>query len=242
MGTRISQKTLLLLHSPLVAASGWSELRSALEAQGQRTIVPDYASVLQAPGPYYAKITDAVRTAVHHAPVQSSIMLVAYSGAGALIPSTTACLPNVCGTIFVDAILPHPGQSWFETASPDLVAHLRSLAVNGRLPPWHEWWPRGAIQAIIANDQLYESFAAELRSLPIEYFEEQAPRVDVTGPGFYGYLRLSEAYQKEADAAEEMGWTVQRKSLNHLAILTHPIEVARAIDIMLAEMFAPNSR
>ncbi len=40
--------------------------------------------------------------------------------------------------VFVDALLPHPGESWFAGVPPELGARAcASLAKDGRLPPWH---------------------------------------------------------------------------------------------------------
>ena len=43
------------------------------------------------------------------------LVLVGHSGADALLPSVAAaCDAAVAAAVFVDAILPHPGASWFD--------------------------------------------------------------------------------------------------------------------------------
>jgi aminoglycoside 6'-N-acetyltransferase len=47
-----------------------------------------------------------------------------------------------------------------------------------------------------------------------------------------GYVRLSEAYDAEADEATRRGWPVVRIAGTHVDLLTHPAEVARAIRLV----------
>ena len=55
-------------------------------------------------------------------------IVVAHSGAGALIPSVAALAKEgLRGVIYCDAILPHPGQSWFDTAPPALGEHTHEV-------------------------------------------------------------------------------------------------------------------
>ena len=55
----------------------------------------------------------------------------------------------MAGAIYADAILPHPGHSWFDTAPADMRERLRAGALMGELPPWNEWWPPGALERLI---------------------------------------------------------------------------------------------
>ena len=60
------------------------------------------------------------------------VTLVAHSGAGALVPAVVAAVPGAVGSVvFVDATLPYPGRTWFDSAPVELVDRLRELAGEG---------------------------------------------------------------------------------------------------------------
>jgi hypothetical protein len=79
-----------------------------------------------------------------------------------------------------------------------------------------------------------ESLIGELEPLPLSYFEEPAPRVELAAPG--AYLQLSGAYAEEARLARGYGWPATRLPLHHLAMLTHPTAVAAAVSGLAAEL------
>jgi hypothetical protein len=162
-------------------------------------------------------------------------LLVAHSGAGALVPALAARLPRVAGVIFVDALLPHPGVSWFDTAPQALRETLRSGVTGGLLPPWSDWWPPGALERLLPDAALRGALIAELEPIPAAFFEEAAPAIPLSTPA--AYLKLSEAYEDEARLANRQGWPLVRLPLHHLAPLTDPLAVARSLE-GLAERLA----
>ncbi len=216
---------LVLLHSPLTGPGTWSALAPILRAQQHTVFVPDLTLVMRGNGPFYPTLAAAAAAEADGA------VLVAHSGAGALVPAIAA-QSHLRGAIFLDALLPHPGRSWFETASAPLAAHLRGLASDGSLPPWHRWWPDGAMARLLPDDAQRAAFVHELAALPLAYFEEPAPDVTLSIP--CAYLQLSEGYKAEADQAAADGWPVARLALHHLAMLTDPEPVASAMADLLA--------
>jgi len=210
---------LLLLHSPLVGPSTWTALAPVLRRRGHAVTVPDLRPALREGPPYYAALT-----AIIDAAECDNAVAVLHSGAGALTP----LLRRARGAIFVDALLPHPGQSWFDGVPPELGARLRGLAKDGMLPPWHAWWPKGAIERPLPDRALGAAFIAEQEDLPLAYFEEESPDLAFVLPA--AYLQLSDAYTDDAGAAAAQGWPVERLTLNHLSVLTEPAALADAIE------------
>lgn len=216
---------LLLLHSPLVGPATWSALAPALQASGHDVAVPDLRPALREGAPYYANLA-----ALIGAVVDRDSIVVAHSGAGALVPM----LEPLRGAVFIDALLPHPGESWFAGVPPELGNRLRGLAKDGMLPPWHAWWPKGALERLLPDRTLGTAFLGEQEELPLGFFEEPAPDVPLTAAS--AYLQLSEAYAADADSAEEAGWPVLRLKLHHLAAMTHPAVIVDALAILLAAL------
>lgn len=212
---------LVLLHSPLVGPATWKAVAPLLRARGHDVALPDLTPIMAEDGPYYPALAEAAASAI-----TDPAILVVHSGAGSLVPAIAA-LEAVKGAVFVDALLPHPGESWFGGVPEQLGSQLRGMAKNGKLPPWHAWWPKGAMEKLLPDRDAGATFLAEQHELPLAYFEEVVPEIPLTTPS--AYLRLSEAYDADAEAAENAEWPVLRLNVHHLAMLSHPQPVAEAI-------------
>jgi hypothetical protein len=150
--------------------------------------------------------------------------------AGGLVTSVVAAAGGgIAQVIFVDAILPHPGRSWFETAGDGFVAMVRAKAAGGQVPPWDQWFPPGAIAGLIDDPETRAAFEAELRPVPEAFLDATAPDLDLPDAVGWAYLRLSKVYEDEARLARHEGRPTLRLDLHHLATITHPGEVLSSI-------------
>ncbi|MGH3191833.1 MAG: alpha/beta fold hydrolase [Streptosporangiaceae bacterium] len=250
----MTQPSLVLVHSPLVGPLTWEPVAERLRRAGRVVVVPSLAGVIDGGPPYYRRLAERVANEVDGARAGSRVMLVGHSGAGALLPAVAEAIAGrseaiagqdgdgaapgedgtgpgtVCGAILVDAILPHPGQTWFETAPVSLGEHLVGLARDGRLPRWSEWFPAEAVSELLPDAGLRERFVADLPELPLAYLYEIAPQVACWPPARCAYLRLSEPYDEFADEAGRLGWPVHRENADHLATLTKPDRMAAILD------------
>jgi pimeloyl-ACP methyl ester carboxylesterase len=225
---------LVLLHSPLVGPLTWQPAATSLRAAGYEVAVPSLTGVLDTGPPFYRKLAETVAATIRRADPTGAVVLVGHSGAGALLPAAAeAAGVPVAAAVFVDAVLPHPGATWFETAPPALREQLRELTSDGRLLPWNQWFPPEAVNQLLPEEDLRRRFIAELPRLPLAYLEEPAPVVSGWPPARCGYLRLSGAYDEVADAAERQGWLVVREAADHLAMLTRPAAIAGLLDRLI---------
>ena len=216
----------VLLHSPLVGPGSWTKVATILSERGFDAVVPRLSSALDGAPPYYARFADLTAGAVRISAPTGDIVLVAHSGAGALLPAVAVQVPNVAGAIFADALLPHPGRTWFETVPPELKAHLLGLAREGHLPRWSEWWPHDAMARILPDRATRETFVGGLREIPLAYCEDVAPQIAIPEAARCAYLQWSTACRADAAEAGARGWPVLSRNANHLAMLTHPDAVA----------------
>jgi hypothetical protein len=251
----VTQPSLVLVHSPLVGPLTWEPVAERLRRAGRVVIVPSLAGVTDDGPPYYRRLAGRVADEVARAGADGRVTLAGHSGAGALLPAIAEAIARrgedgagrgegasggtvgagrgeVGGAVFVDAILPHPGQTWFDTAPAALGEHLVGLTRDGRLPRWNEWFPAEEMSALLPEAGLRERFAADLPELPLAYFYETAPQVACWPPAHCAYLRLSEPYDEFADEADRLGWPVYRENSDHLAMLTQPDRVAVILDRM----------
>ena len=227
---------LVLIHSPLVGPLTWKPVAARVRTLGHPAVVPSLAGVVDDAGPYYRKLARRVSDVVRQARPEGPVVLVGHSGAGGLLPVVGEAVGDVDAAVFVDAILPHPGRSWFDTAPPEVREQLRALAVGQRLPPWHRWFPAEAVAALLPDENIRARFVSELPEVPVAYFEESAPAVGRWTPGACGYVQLSEAYEREAGEAERRGWLTVREPMDHLAPLTRPDEVAALLGRLIEAM------
>jgi hypothetical protein len=167
-------------------------------------------------------------------------ILVAHSGAGALIPAIAqAGEGRVVGAIYVDALLPHPGRSWFDTAPSFLADAIRDGAKDGRAPPWSALVPEPLLADMLPDAVSRDSFARSCPSVAMDYLQEVAPRISQRSiDGLSAYLQLSAGYDDEATTARARRWRVKRIEGHHLSIITAATDVAGAIADLATRMAA----
>ncbi len=229
----MGRPNLALVHSPLVGPMTWQATAEALRTLGYPSVETPAACAWEVGPPYYAALAARVAEDLDADPW----VLVGHSGAGGLLPAIAGALPGGAGgMVFVDAILPHPGRAWFETAPPALSAMLRKRAEDGCVPSWPEWFPASVLAGLLPDADVRAAFTAAAKAIPVAFLAEPAPVGRIAPSPACGYLQLSPGYQAEADAATADGWTVVRLSVHHLAMLTDPVEVAGALHSLIEAM------
>ncbi len=220
--------TLLFVHSPVAGPTTWTETAKILQQNGFSCIVADLTGVSAMGAPYYPALAEAAGDAVGNG--ADPIVMIAHSAAGALLPAIAAYVgARTRGAVFVDAMLPQPGRSWFDTAPPGAEAQLRGLAVDGLLPPYPEWFPPGALERLVPDAAVRRQLAAESPRLPVAYFEEPAPAIGFVDSVSCAFLRLGAPFDRAAQKAHRLGWWVARREWDHLRMLSDPTAVAGLI-------------
>lgn len=216
---------LVLIHSPLLGPASLEPTAAALRALGLEATAIRLPPLLEIGGSYYGELADAAARQISE---PGDAIVVVHSGAGALAPVIASALGAVRGVIFVDAILPHGGRAWLDTAPATMRTQLVGGAQQGLLPAWDGWWPPGALERLVPDASDRDAVIAELEPLPLAFFEESAPDVGLDAP--CAYLQLSGSYDEEARRAGRLGWPVVRLPLNHLACVGQPQAVAGALE------------
>jgi pimeloyl-ACP methyl ester carboxylesterase len=228
----MTEPALVFVHSPLVGPLTWRAVAERCAGAGSTTAVADLTGAMAGPPPYQPAMAAAVGRAAD--PLGRAVVLIGHSGAGPLLPGVAATIAApVAALVYVDAGLPYPGRTWFETAPAALTEHLADLADGGQLPPWHEWFEPEVLATVLPEPALREAFTADLVPLPLAYFREPMPAATWSGPE--GYLLLSEGYRADAAAAAGQGVPVVEHLSHHLAMLTDPdVVAARLRDLLTA--------
>lgn len=211
----------VLIHSPLVGPSTWTPVARELERRGRRVVVPSLLGAATAPSPEWRYCIDAVRAAT--STLSTQIVLVGHSGGGLLLPAITgAVIPAVSRLIFVDSGLPATSGET-PLVPPLFLAHLRTLAVKGTLPPWSTWWGEEAMRELVPDEEARAALERELPSLPLSFFEQSIPSPAGWDRVPCAYVLLSVAYKDAASEARGRGWRVEEiVGAQHLHLVVDP--------------------
>jgi hypothetical protein len=212
---------IVLVHSPLVGPATWQPVAETLRHAGHQVVVPSLLDAIVAP--YHRNLATAAAGGV-----TGPVVVVGHSGAGVLLPAIAETL-DVRAAVFVDAVLPHPGTSWLATVSEELRAQGAGLVHDGRLAPWHTWFPAEMLDRLLPDPEIRARIVAEIPSVPAAYLGEPAPETQLSPAVRCAYVRLSDAYDDEVAEAERHGWWVRRVDMDHLAIVTRPDRIAALI-------------
>jgi pimeloyl-ACP methyl ester carboxylesterase len=218
----------ILVHSPLVGPSTWSAVARELERRGHQAVVPSLLGPGGAPPRHWRQGVAAARQAVRT--LSDPIVLAGHSRGGLLLPIIAdAVAPPVSGLIFVDSRVP-ASRGETPAAPQPFLDHLRTLAVDGTLPPWSTWWGEDAMRDLVPDERLRAALVREMPSLPLAYFEQRIPSPAGWDRTPCSYLLLSDAYREAANEARERRWRVEEiAGAQHLHIAIAPGAVADAL-------------
>jgi hypothetical protein len=207
---------LALVPSPFTGAAAWAPVAAALPD----AVAIDYGGVS---GPdWYDGAARRIAAAAGDGPW----IAVLHSGAGGFAPALAEA--GASGLIFADAVRPHPGRS-LRQVDAAFVEHLAARATDGLLPPWNRWFEKDLLAEVLPDPAARDAFVADLPRTPLAFLDAIPPISDAWESLPAAYLQLSRRYAPQADWAEALGWPVRRLALHHLAMASHPKEVAAAL-------------
>ena len=219
----------VLVHSPSVGPSTWAGVGNRLAAAGCDVVIPSLLDVGDGEPPYWPRVVAGVARALEGRPAERELSLVLHSNAGLFAPVLVEHLGRpVSSCLLVDAALPERAGST-SVAAPDWLEVLRAKAVDGRLPPWSQWWDEADIAPLFPDAAARAALTAEEPSLPIAYYEQRIP-VPASWSGVAcGYLLFGPPYEEAAADARERGWLVEQVAGLHLHQMVDPAAVAERL-------------
>lgn len=237
------ESLIVLVHSPLVGPFTWSLVAQHLQAGGFDVLVPTLTDRGETPPAYWQQYAACVRQALASTPQERPLAFVGHSGAGPLLPALAQVARRpVKAFLFVDAGLPHPGQSQLdemEASVPAIVQELRQLQAAGeRFPNWKD----EDLREELPDGSVRQQMLAQLQPRPLSFFEEVLP--DTPGwsdtPG--GYLLFTQGYRPSLEQAQRAGWPVRTVPAGHFHMLVDPVAVAAALVELLEQIDEKLSR
>ncbi|MEU4241808.1 alpha/beta hydrolase [Actinoplanes sp. NPDC026619] len=223
----------VLVHSLLLGPLSWAPVAARLTGLGVTTVVPSLVDVTGADDPpFWPRVADRVGDAIRRLPTDRSVVVVAHSNAGLLVPVIVdAAGRTVAGCLFVDASLPARDGST-PAASPERFAHLRTQVIEGRLPEWTSWWDEAEVASLFPDSLTRAAVSAEQPRVPLSYYEQRIPVPAGWDDRSCGYLLFGGPYEAMAREARDRGWHVSRCPGGHLHQLVDPGSVTDRISAM----------
>ncbi|WP_245154789.1 MazG nucleotide pyrophosphohydrolase domain-containing protein [Nocardioides sp. 1609] len=222
--TALAAPVLLLVPSPLLGPATWAPVAWWLRGAGHDVEVVDLGDAPRTPS--------AVVAAVVSAAAGRPVVLVPHSNAGLYAPHL-ATLLDVRATVYVDAALPTSGPT-APLAPPALLAMLTSLADDGVVPVWTQWW--GDVDRLFPDVASRAAVEAEQVRVPLAYFHEHVPVPADWARAPSAYLSLGDTYADERSLARASGWPVRTLDGTHLHALHDPAGVGAAVSGLLDDL------
>jgi hypothetical protein len=227
--------TLALVHSPLTGPLVWNPVSEELARHRVGAIVADVADHPSGTGPFWEQEASSAARSLRG--VGENLVLVAHSGAGALLPAIRERVSaEIAGYVFVDAVVPRDGASRIDVIrfdAPEWAAELQAyLETGARFPEWTD----DDLRDVVPNDGIRRGLLEEIRPRPLAFFTEPIPVFEGWPDAPCGYLRLSEPYEPLAEWAGKQGWPVRALDAGHFHSVVDPQAVTDEILELLREM------
>ena len=164
---------------------------------------------------------------------QRADVVVAHSNAGHFVPALLT-RGAASTAVFMDAVVPDPAGGRVPVVPVAMGAHLRSLAQDGRLPPWTAWWAPADVLPLFPSEASLAAVHAAAPRVPVSYVDGvvDVPAGWATGTAA-AFLAFGDTYAAERRLAASLGWPVRTLPLGHLGVLQDPEAVAAALSDLL---------
>jgi hypothetical protein len=220
----------VLIHSPLVGGLTWSLVAEQMRQHGLDVIVPLLNDFPDSNELYWKQHAASVSLAFLDIPENVSVVLVAHSGAGPLLPVIREAIPNpVHGYVFVDAGLPQGNATrldMMKSEDSNWAQEFQSyLESGGHFPNWTS----DDLLEIIPDNNIREQLVADLRPRALDFFTEPIPVFDGWPDAPCVYILFSSPYQQAKIKAKQRGWLTYQLESGHFHMLVEPGVVANLI-------------
>ncbi len=195
--------------------------------RGYPAVVPNLLGVASGPAPYWKAVRDEVVAALGGG--DGNLVLVAHSNAGLFVPVVAAALRRrVRGAVFVEAKLP-AARGHTPVTTAERRAFLRSIARDGLLPRWTDWFVEADVVTLLPDPETRASVQAEQPRMPLRYYDEQVPAPAGWERFPCSYLWFGPPYGVLAAEAVDRGWPVRQLLGAHLHAMVDHVGVSDAI-------------
>jgi hypothetical protein len=222
----------VLIHSPLVGAFTWAYVADDMRQRGLDVIVPVLDDSPDSEEPYWKQHARSISLALANVARDRSVILVAHSGAGPILPVLREALENpVRAYVFVDAGIPQGDVTRLDqmkSEGSDWAREFEAYLVGGgRFPNWSS----EDLREIVPDEAVREQLVADLRPRALDFFTEPIPVFDGWPDAPCVYVLFSPPYQRAAVQARQNGWPTYEIEAGHF----HMLVDAKAVTDLIVE-------
>lgn len=220
----------MLVHSPLVGPLTWKLVAEEMQKRDIHAVVPGLIDSPKAEKPFWKQHAESVAKDLAGIPKYSSLIFVAHSGAGPLLPVIREALANpVKAYAFVDAGLPRDGATRLDLMRSEDANWAKEfqqyLENGGRFPNWSS----EDLREILPDDEVREQLVAETHPRGLGFFTEPIPVFGSWPDAPCIYILFSEPYKGAATEAREWDWPTYKLPAGHFHMLMDPKTVTDLI-------------
>lgn len=232
--------TIILLGGSGLGPWAWERVAPLLNARGLRTLTPGLRATGDDCTPASeVSLADWIDDVTEFlAAQQHELTLVAHSFAGYVAAGALARdASRIRTAVFLDAVLPKPGKSWFDVSGPAVEQFMTGLANNGAIP----WFTREQLDQLYPGHGISEAdyawMQAKLTAQPLATYAQPAI-AEPLDPAVtrLSYVRCLRTAPPAADInADRPGWTFRTLDAGHWPMITNP----EATTQVIAELTLP---
>jgi hypothetical protein len=235
-----SSPLVVLVPSPLVGPASWAPLQHVLAPMGWDAVASVDLPDSTGPIAHWEHTVGGVERTLRDVPPDRGVVLVGYSGAGALLPAIGRAIRQaVAAYVFLDAGLPAGGRSRLESMSaegPDGAAF--AVELGSALEAGHRYpeWTDADLAPLVPDPERRHQLLAAVQPRGEDFWNEPLPIVQPWPDAPCGFLQFTEAYEFAADAARSLGWPVRHLRAGHFHHLVDERAVADALLALVADL------
>ena len=226
----------VLIHSPLVGGLTWTLVAEQMRQRGQSVLVPILSDSTKSKDPYWKQHAESVAQALTNLPQNTSVILVAHSGAGPLLPVVRDHIPNrIHAYVFVDAGIPSDGATRLDlmrSEDPEWAKQFEESLQKGEQFPT---WSSADLREIVPDENLRQKLVAELHPRGLDFFTEPMPVFHEWPDAPCIYIQFSVPYERPAAQSRQSGWQVYKMSAGHFHML---VDAKAVTDMIMHAMHA----
>jgi hypothetical protein len=224
----------VLIHSPLVGPLTWNLVADKMQQKDREVLVPTLIDSPDSEKPYWKQHAESVSQGLSGISKETSLTLVAHSGAGPLLAAIRAEIANpINAYVFVDAGIPRDAATRLDlmkSEDSDWAQQFQEYLENGgRFPNWTS----DDLREIIPDETLRNRLVAEINPRALDFFTEPIPAPDGWPDARCVYILFSEPYKSAALQARESNWQTYELESGHFHMLVDPKAVT---DLLIASV------
>ena len=229
--------TYALIHSPLVGPFTWQLVYEEMKTRGVEAIIPALIDHPNSSQPYWQQHAESFARGLDLTSQDQSMVLVAHSGAGPLLPILRKSLNHsIHAYVFVDAGIPSSNLSRIDLMrleDPEWADQFHHSLLQGeKFPAWNE----EDLREVIPDDLLRRKMVPEVHPRSLNFFTEPIPVFSGWPDAPCAYIKFSESYEWDFKQAKQKGWHVREVNAGHFHMLVAPATVTDMIVELVQEL------